>query len=81
MAKDPGVWIVYTGCALLLLGLYMAFFLSHKRIWLYQQITATGGLVYLAGSANKNKPAFTKVFTTLEDLIGQTIRHHDSESP
>ncbi len=79
VAKDPGVWIVYAGCGLLLLGLYMAFFLSHKRIWLYQQVTATGVSVFLAGSSNKNKPAFAKVFTRLEDLISQTIGHHDRE--
>jgi cytochrome c biogenesis protein len=78
VSKDPGVWIVYTGCGLLLLGLYMAFFLSHKRIWLYQQITATEGLVSLAGSSNKNKPAFAKVFSKLEIFVDQTIRRHDS---
>jgi cytochrome c biogenesis protein len=81
VAKDPGVWIVYAGCGLLLLGLYMAFFLSHKRIWLYQQITATGRSVSLAGSSNKNKLAFVQVFTRLEDCIDQTIRRHDSETP
>ncbi len=79
VSKDPGVWIVYAGCGLLLLGLYMAFFLSHQRIWLYQQTTATGGVVYLAGSSNKNKPAFTKIFTELEAHIDQTLGLQESE--
>lgn len=71
VAKDPGVWIVYIGCGLMLLGLYMAFFLSHKRIWLYKQVDK--GTVYLSGSANKNKLAFTKVFQKLEENISQKI--------
>ncbi len=34
VAKDPGVWWVYVGCGLMLFGLYVAFFMSHRRIWL-----------------------------------------------
>ena len=78
VSKDPGVWIVYTGCGLLLLGLYMAFFLAHQRIWLYQKISATEGFVYLAGSSNKNKPAFAKMFAKLEVLVDQTIHHQNN---
>ncbi len=80
VAKDPGVWIVYSGCALLLLGLYMAFFLSHKRIWLYQQTTDSRVLVSLAGLSNKNKQAFAQTFARLEKCIEQTIRRHNSEN-
>ncbi|MBU1566363.1 MAG: cytochrome c biogenesis protein ResB [Proteobacteria bacterium] len=81
VAKDPGVWIVYFGCGLLLLGLYMAFFLSHKRIWLYQQVTAKGMLISLAGSANKNKLAFVQAFTRLEGFVDQTIRRYNNKNP
>ncbi len=81
VAKDPGVWVVYAGCGLLLLGLYVAFFLSHRRIWLCQQITAAGVLVYLAGSTNKNKPAFAKVFARIEECIDRTLLHHGSDTP
>lgn len=81
VAKDPGVWVVYAGCGLLLLGLYMAFFLSHRRIWLCQQITATGVRVYLAGSTNKNKPAFAKVFARMEECVNRTLLDHSSDTP
>ncbi len=77
IAKDPGVWVVYIGCGLLLLGLYMAFFLSHKRIWLYQQVTAAGPALLLAGSANKNKAAFARQFAHVETRIDQAIRGCD----
>ncbi len=81
VAKDPGVWAVYAGCGLLLFGLYMAFFLSHKRIWLCLQKTDSGILVSLAGSSNKNRLSFAQTFNRLEELVEQTIRRHNSSSP
>jgi cytochrome c biogenesis protein len=79
VAKDPGVWIVYFGCILLLLGLYMAFFLAHRRIWLYKHVTTTGVVIYFAGTANKNKAAFAKTFSKLTSLVDQTIGLHDQQ--
>lgn len=32
--KDPGVGIFYFGCALMAAGLFSAFFLSHKKLWI-----------------------------------------------
>ena len=80
VAKDPGVWIVYLGCGLLLFGLYIAFFLTHKRIWLHQHTDAANLLVCLGGSVNKNKPAFAKEFKGLAELIEQTVRRHDGQT-
>ncbi len=34
VARDPGVWIVWTGCSLILGGMLLAFGLSHRRSWL-----------------------------------------------
>ncbi len=69
VAKDPGVWFVYVGCGLMLLGLYMAFFMSHKRIWLYQKSDGDYSTVVLAGSTNKNKIEFSRQFAELEKQI------------
>ena len=33
VAKDPGVWVVWIGCALLIVGLIVSFFFSHQRVW------------------------------------------------
>ena len=73
VAKDPGVWIVYFGCGLMLLGLYMAFFLSHRRVWLYQEDSSTEQKLLLGGNSNKNKIAFKQIFTKLEDHIEKLI--------
>ncbi|MFC1856348.1 cytochrome c biogenesis protein ResB [Thermodesulfobacteriota bacterium] len=34
IAMDPGVWTVYTGCGLMIIGTLIAFFFSHKRFWI-----------------------------------------------
>jgi cytochrome c biogenesis protein len=67
VAKDPGVNIVWLGCALMVIGLIMAFFLSHQRIWIrLAQGTAGRVEVVLAGSSSRNRLAFEKRFEKLQ---------------
>ena len=65
VAKDPGVWVVWAGCALMIIGICMAFFLSHKRIW----IKVVNGRVTIGGTASKNQPAFQLFFDGLVDKL------------
>ncbi len=65
VAKDPGVWVVWFGCTLMVIGISMAFFLSHRRLWV--RIDPNGRMV-VAGSASKNQAAFQGEF---EDLAGK----------
>ncbi|AAR33944.1 cytochrome c biogenesis protein ResB [Geobacter sulfurreducens] len=65
VAKDPGVWVVWLGCTLMVVGCCMAFFMSHKRIW----IRVRKGHVTLGGTANKNQPGFQLAFDTLVDKL------------
>jgi len=75
VAKDPGVWWVYIGCIIMLIGLYVAFFMSHRRIWIVLSESQNGStLVTLAGSANKNRPGFKRVF---EDLYNKLAEDSD----
>jgi cytochrome c biogenesis protein len=68
--KDPGVWVVWTGCTMMCLGLCIAFFMSHKRIWIVVQ----HGYVRMYGNASKNQPAFLLEFEALaEELQKQNI--------
>jgi len=59
--RDPGVWVVYLGCLMMGIGLYMAFFMSHRRIW----VRATTGdkgrtRVTVAATAHKNREGFER---------------------
>jgi cytochrome c biogenesis protein len=69
VVKDPGVWIVYIGCGLMLLGLYVAFFMSHVRIWILYQQENDGSKITVCGKTNKNNMKLEqlreKIVTTL----------------
>ncbi len=65
VAKDPGVWWVYVGFGLMLFGLYVAFFMSHRRIWLLLKPMNGQIEVVMSGSANKNRAGFERVFEEL----------------
>jgi len=69
VAKDPGVWPVYIGFIIMLCGLVVAFFLSHKRVWVYIDETGNKTRVLVAGSANKNRVAFENIFDALVEKL------------
>ena len=63
VARDPGVNVVWLGCALMVIGIIMAFFLSHQRVWVRLAQGQDGRVeVALAGSASRNRLAFEKKF-------------------
>ncbi len=67
VAKDPGVNVVWLGCALMVIGLIMAFFLSHQRVWIRLAQGADGRIeVVLAGTASRNRLAFEKRFEKIQ---------------
>jgi cytochrome c biogenesis protein len=69
VAKDPGVWPVYIGFSLMLLGLVVVFFMSHRRLWLHIEGHDSGARIVFAGSSNKNKQGFTDQFAELEGKL------------
>ncbi len=69
VAKDPGVWYVYSGCILMLLGLITAFFMSHRKVWVFIHKDDNEVSVLLSGSANKNKLGFEKSFNKISEGI------------
>lgn len=72
VAKDPGVEIVWLGCLLMVVGIYAAFFISHRRIWVRIQ----NGTVTVGGNTSKNQAGFLLHFDRLAgklktDLSGE----------
>jgi cytochrome c biogenesis protein len=66
VSRDPGVWVVWFGFALILFGLYVNFFLYHRRIYL---IEVSDG-VLVAGTALKNREGFKEEFEKLKGRLG-----------
>ncbi len=67
--KDPGVWIVYLGCILMSIGLFAAFFLSHRRIWIKLVSDKQNTRVIIGANTNKNMAAFERKI----DMIVTTL--------
>jgi len=72
VTKDPGVWYVYVGCGLMLVGLYIAFFMSHRKIWLQVSGRGGGSSLLVSGTSNKNKIGFENEFAALVDQLAQS---------
>ena len=68
VTKDPGVWVVWIGCGLMIFGLIVSFFFSHQRVWV-RIPKSPGGEIVLAGSTNKNRMGFEKTFSQLVDGV------------
>jgi len=71
VTKDPGVWVVYIGFILLCIGPIIAFFGSHKKLWVRIQDRKGQMTVTVAGSANKNRLGFEREFNKIVDEIAK----------
>ncbi|MFN3739724.1 MAG: cytochrome c biogenesis protein ResB [Thermodesulfovibrionales bacterium] len=58
--RDPGVWLVYLGCIIMAIGLYITFFITHKRIWLRLVPARNGTRILIGGSVSRNREAFER---------------------
>ncbi len=70
VAKDPGYVLWLAGCCILFLGLGIAFYSSHRRLW--ARVRADGEVV-LAGAAHKNQGAFETIFEELSTALRGAI--------
>jgi cytochrome c biogenesis protein len=73
VAKDPGVWVVWLGCFLMVVGSCGAFFLSHRRLWVTIHPLGKGVGVKLGGSAHRNQPGFALYFDTLRKDLNDAL--------
>jgi hypothetical protein len=66
IARDPSTPVVYTGCFLLFLGIGIAFYTSHRRVWAQLR----DGKLGLGGAAHRNAEAFSSEFAELCAALG-----------
>jgi cytochrome c biogenesis protein len=67
--KDPGVWMVYLGCIIMTVGLYVAFFMSHRRIWVFvRKDGKQSSSITVLATSNKNRGAFER---KIESMISK----------
>lgn len=73
VAKDPGVEVVWVGCTLMIFGTMIAFFLSHRRIWV--TLVPEGGKVKVlyGGNAHRNQPGFALYFDNFKSKFKEIV--------
>lgn len=75
VAHEPGQWLVWAGCILMVLGLFVAFYMVHMRIWVTAVSNASGELVlWVGGTANKNKDRFEQKFEEVVKEIRSELK-------
>jgi cytochrome c biogenesis protein len=55
VTKDPGVWMVYTGFIMMIIGFFITFFMSHQILFIEIIPADSRFRIIISGIANKNK--------------------------
>ena len=70
---DPGIWFVWTGGIVMLLGLMAALFWSHQRLWIEVGPHRGGSRMVLAGATQRNRPSFELRFKALVEELQKNL--------
>ncbi len=81
VSRDPGVGLIYFAFTIMTLGLYVALFMSHKKIWVSLTPDTSGKRdfvrISIGGSASKNKFSFEK---EIEKILSRASRAIEERS-
>ncbi len=69
IAKDPGVNLVWIGSILLMLGLFISFFIFHRRLWIKIVPSEKSSIIYMGGLTNKDTHGFEKEIGKIVESI------------
>jgi cytochrome c biogenesis protein len=83
ITRSPGKNVVYFGSVMLTIGVFLLFYVAHRRIWVWiKPVGENQSEVVMAGSSNRNLPEFEHYFERLQNIfrqtIGQEVKHEHS---
>ena len=85
VTKDPGVWVVYSGFILLIVGCFVTFFMSHQRVCVEVVGSGNKSKITVSGFSNKNKLGMQQnvahLAKKLQGSINQAPSFSQSEDP
>lgn len=73
ISKSPGKNVVYAGSLMLSVGVFMLFYLAHRRVWLWVRPADGGSRYLLAGTANRYVLEFERHFAALSERLQQVL--------
>lgn len=69
VTKDPGVWVVYIGFILIIIGCFITFFMSHQRVCVEVIGDKNQNRIMVAGISDKNKLGMQTKIKKLYNLL------------
>ena len=73
VSKDPGVPVVWAGFILIILGLFITFFASHRRYWIRIAPAGDRCTISIAGMANRNPVGLEREIQELLEAIKASV--------
>lgn len=77
VARSPGKAVVYLGCALLIAGIFLLFYLPQRRFWVIVKENKSGSDILLAGMSNRNPREFDVFFKHISQTLRQVSGNSD----
>ena len=71
IARFPGKSTVYFGCALLIAGVFLLFYLPQRRLWLLVSSNGVRTSIVLSGMSNRNPREFDLFFSQITNELKQ----------
>ena len=75
IARSPGKATVYLGCAFLVAGIFLLFYLPQRRFWVWMSNEAGLTRVELAGMTNRNPRDFDETFDMVKQRLAAATRN------
>lgn len=78
ITRSPGKNVVYLGCGMLIIGVFLMFYVAWRRLWVWIEPKDSGspGInseIIFAGSSNRNVLDFDKHFDRLSRALGRRL--------
>jgi len=80
LAQDPGMNVVWTGSAILVFGLCIMLYVSHRKIWLVFEPQGRGTVMRIAGLSNRNAMAFEREFNGFLRELEESLADREKTS-
>lgn len=73
ITRAPGKALVYTGCVLLIAGIFVMFYLPQRRAWLHARRRDGATEVIFAAASNRRQLDFDRAFERMGEELGRAL--------
>jgi cytochrome c biogenesis protein len=74
ITRSPAKNIVYLGCVLLIIGVFIMFYIPHNRVWLWLENQQGKVSIIMAGSTNRDRREFERQFKQISEQLDAGLK-------